>query len=225
MRGNMRGGFGRGLSSGPGRGLDPFRSRPPNTSRPPSLHVDDFVALESSGQSGSVSAAYSKGGMRGGLDNFNPRGGRGNSRGSLLGRPYNDRGRFRTPQSNSSYFNQRMEGQQTGGGRRGSRGGVNKGYGNDQRWSNETRDTAQSPYGRQDHGGGRSMYDDKFRSPTPSRSIPSGGGGNVRNQPYPNRNPYREAPPMGRNNNSANNNINNNSGQRWRERQRPFNQR
>lgn len=28
---------------------DPFRSRPPNTSRPPSLHVDDFVALETRG--------------------------------------------------------------------------------------------------------------------------------------------------------------------------------
>lgn len=26
---------------------DPFRSRPPNTSRPPSMHVDDFVAMES----------------------------------------------------------------------------------------------------------------------------------------------------------------------------------
>lgn len=25
---------------------DPFRSRPPNTSRPPSMHVDDFVALQ-----------------------------------------------------------------------------------------------------------------------------------------------------------------------------------
>lgn len=25
---------------------DPFRSRPPNTSRPPSMHVDDFVAME-----------------------------------------------------------------------------------------------------------------------------------------------------------------------------------
>jgi hypothetical protein len=29
-----------------GRTNDPFRSRPPNTSRPPSMHVDDFVALE-----------------------------------------------------------------------------------------------------------------------------------------------------------------------------------
>ncbi|CAG0921599.1 unnamed protein product [Notodromas monacha] len=34
-------------SSGSGR--DSFRSRPPNTSRPPSMHVDDFVALESQG--------------------------------------------------------------------------------------------------------------------------------------------------------------------------------
>ena len=30
------------------RANDPFRSRPPNTSRPPSMHVDDFVALEQS---------------------------------------------------------------------------------------------------------------------------------------------------------------------------------
>lgn len=29
------------------RANDPFRSRPPNTSRPPSMHVDDFLALES----------------------------------------------------------------------------------------------------------------------------------------------------------------------------------
>lgn len=31
---------------------DMFRSRPPNTSRPPSLHVDDFVALETCGGGG-----------------------------------------------------------------------------------------------------------------------------------------------------------------------------
>lgn len=30
---------------------DLFRSRPPNTSRPPSLHVDDFLAMESGGSS------------------------------------------------------------------------------------------------------------------------------------------------------------------------------
>jgi hypothetical protein len=38
-----RGGF---RHSNANRGNDLFRSRPPNTSRPPSMHVDDFVALE-----------------------------------------------------------------------------------------------------------------------------------------------------------------------------------
>ncbi|XP_055934312.1 protein virilizer homolog [Argiope bruennichi] len=43
----MRGrGFSRATSHS-SRANDPFRSRPPNTSRPPSMHVDDFVALES----------------------------------------------------------------------------------------------------------------------------------------------------------------------------------
>lgn len=44
----MRGrGFTRGGLSHTSRANDPFRSRPPNTSRPPSMHVDDFLALES----------------------------------------------------------------------------------------------------------------------------------------------------------------------------------
>ncbi|OTF72089.1 hypothetical protein BLA29_003902 [Euroglyphus maynei] len=36
----------RGRSRPYGHRGDPFRSRPPNTSRPPSMHVDDFVAME-----------------------------------------------------------------------------------------------------------------------------------------------------------------------------------
>ena len=43
-RGNFRGrgrGFGRGH-------VDMFRSRKQNTSRPPSMHVDDFIAMENS---------------------------------------------------------------------------------------------------------------------------------------------------------------------------------
>lgn len=44
----MRGrGFGRGMPTGRN---DLFRSRPPNTSRPPSMHVDDFIKMESEGQ-------------------------------------------------------------------------------------------------------------------------------------------------------------------------------
>lgn len=41
-----------GIRGGGARGSDTFRSRPPNTSRPPSLHVDDFVALETCGTTG-----------------------------------------------------------------------------------------------------------------------------------------------------------------------------
>ncbi|XP_059480359.1 protein virilizer isoform X2 [Neocloeon triangulifer] len=43
---------------------DTFRSRPPNTSRPPSLHVDDFLALESAGQQPTGPTGYNKQTMR-----------------------------------------------------------------------------------------------------------------------------------------------------------------
>nr|CAH7713265.1 unnamed protein product [Callosobruchus chinensis] len=39
---------------------DAFRSRPPNTSRPPSLHVDDFVALETCGAQPTGPTGYNK---------------------------------------------------------------------------------------------------------------------------------------------------------------------
>lgn len=42
---------GRGFSRASAIRGDIFRSRPPNTSRPPSLHVDDFLAMEKGGQS------------------------------------------------------------------------------------------------------------------------------------------------------------------------------
>ncbi|XP_058792602.1 protein virilizer [Phymastichus coffea] len=51
--------------SGVGRGADPFRSRPPNTSRPPSLHVDDFVALETCGAQPTGPTGYNKLSIRG----------------------------------------------------------------------------------------------------------------------------------------------------------------
>ncbi|KAF7993249.1 hypothetical protein HCN44_006309 [Aphidius gifuensis] len=50
---------------GIGRGADPFRSRPPNTSRPPSLHVDDFVALETCGAQPTGPTGYNKLNIRG----------------------------------------------------------------------------------------------------------------------------------------------------------------
>lgn len=60
----------------PSRG-DLFRSRPPNTSRPPSLHVDDFLALETHGAAPTCPTGYNK---------IPPiiRGGRGRGRGSRI---------------------------------------------------------------------------------------------------------------------------------------------
>lgn len=73
MRGRS---FNRGMNSR----SDPFRSRPPNTSRPPSLHVDDFVALESTGHQPTGPTGYNKISFGRGkflLDSMRGRGGRG----------------------------------------------------------------------------------------------------------------------------------------------------
>uniref|UniRef100_A0A8W7PW57 Uncharacterized protein n=1 Tax=Anopheles coluzzii TaxID=1518534 RepID=A0A8W7PW57_ANOCL len=51
---------GRGFSRTPTTRGDLFRSRPPNTSRPPSLHVDDFLALETCGAQPTGPTGYNK---------------------------------------------------------------------------------------------------------------------------------------------------------------------
>lgn len=51
---------GRGFSRAPPSRGDLFRSRPPNTSRPPSLHVDDFLALETCGAQPTGPTGYNK---------------------------------------------------------------------------------------------------------------------------------------------------------------------
>ncbi|CAH1398905.1 unnamed protein product [Nezara viridula] len=66
-RGYRRGGTGGAGGTGSGGG-DVFRSRPPNTSRPPSLHVDDFVALETCGAQPTGPTGYNKASMRAAQD-------------------------------------------------------------------------------------------------------------------------------------------------------------
>ncbi|KAL1380601.1 hypothetical protein pipiens_014065 [Culex pipiens pipiens] len=51
---------GRGFTRAPITRGDLFRSRPPNTSRPPSLHVDDFLALETCGAQPTGPTGYNK---------------------------------------------------------------------------------------------------------------------------------------------------------------------
>lgn len=77
---------GRGFARTPPSRGDLFRSRPPNTSRPPSLHVDDFLALEGGGQNSGPSG-YNKSGIIGGMR------GRGRGRGGFQGV---DKGRVAT---------------------------------------------------------------------------------------------------------------------------------
>lgn len=87
----MRGrGFGRPGVNGRN---DPFRSRAPNTSRPPSLHVDDFVALEKNGAVGGPSSSSGVGNNLYGVKPTRGGGGRGSGnrgRGGFAG----ERGRF-----------------------------------------------------------------------------------------------------------------------------------
>lgn len=87
----MRGrGFGRPGVNGRN---DPFRSRAPNTSRPPSLHVDDFVALEKNGAVGGPSSSSGVGNNLYGVKTIRGGGGRGNGnrgRGGFA----SERGRF-----------------------------------------------------------------------------------------------------------------------------------
>lgn len=89
---------GRGYARTPPSRGDLFRSRPPNTSRPPSLHVDDFLALETCGAQPTGPTGYNKlsreiiniRGTRGGRGS---RGGGGNSSGGGIGGGgFSDRG-------------------------------------------------------------------------------------------------------------------------------------
>lgn len=80
---------GRGFSRAPPNRADLFRSRPPNTSRPPSLHVDDFLALETCGAQPTGPTGYNK--LAREIINIRgTRGGRGRGRISLSssGSPY-----------------------------------------------------------------------------------------------------------------------------------------
>ena len=117
MRGRG-GGFGRSIPLQ--RGGDLFRSRPPNTSRPPSLHVDDFVALEITGQQPTGPTGYNKmpstanllsrggpgsvGASLGGIGASGPGGGNGPPMVSILGNRNNIGNRGIGPRNSARFF-------------------------------------------------------------------------------------------------------------------------
>uniref|UniRef100_A0A6A7FSB1 Protein virilizer-like n=2 Tax=Hirondellea gigas TaxID=1518452 RepID=A0A6A7FSB1_9CRUS len=91
---------------------DPFRCRPPNTSRPPSLHVDDFVALESTGHQPTGPTGYNRISFGRGkmlLDSMRGRGGRGMmNRGDGRGGPMPGRFMYRPPMYRPDFNNRGM---------------------------------------------------------------------------------------------------------------------
>uniref|UniRef100_T1D1V3 Putative virilizer-like protein n=1 Tax=Cupiennius salei TaxID=6928 RepID=T1D1V3_CUPSA len=164
----MRGrGFTRATSHS-SRANDPFRSRPPNTSRPPSMHVDDFVALESH-HSGSNSQAQVK---RPTKENSRGRG-RGFERNSAFTSTRGTGGRFFSPPG--PY------------GRRESNRGGNRGTSriSSNAWSNRSNPNSgqklsPGPGQRTNFGSHRCDYNSPFN---PSDTRPSG---------QRNRDPYTE---------------------------------
>lgn len=98
---------GRGFARTPPNRGDLFRSRPPNTSRPPSLHVDDFLALETCGAQPTGPTGYNKMSR----DIIGISRGRGRGRGfdkNRIGGPYRS---WNTTQSSSSPAGQTGDGQ------------------------------------------------------------------------------------------------------------------
>ena len=72
------------FNRGPGgQRSDMFRSRPPNTSRPPSLHVDDFLVLQSRGQQPTGPTGYNKQSLKAAQELFAEK--EAKSKGSIVG--------------------------------------------------------------------------------------------------------------------------------------------
>ncbi|EDO41958.1 predicted protein [Nematostella vectensis] len=174
MRGHPgRGGRGmRGMNRGRGRGMnDLFRSRKQNTSRPPSMHVDDFMAMEQhhhhapdKQQDSGVPGGRSRGGMKG----------------SMAGRSPMDRGASGF-MGNQGRWTGPFTGQRKGPGLQGTPGG----RGGAQDWAGQRQTIGgfpgqrgfqrgpdwTSPQGAQQYRGGRGMRDNQYNRPQQARGY------------------------------------------------------
>lgn len=186
----MRGrGFGR-----PGGGInnrnDPFRSRAPNTSRPPSLHVDDFVALEKNNGTASGNASSSLG--VGPYGSKTARGRGGNNGNGNSGSNRGGRGGF-TANTNTGRFNhfQAPRREAVGNTRVGVRpgntsssssvppSGGNDPYGTSTRFNPSGSNRIWT--GTTGNTGGSSRGGSKERYPSPSSNASSSSAGRPRN--------------------------------------------
>ena len=146
---------------GPGSQSDRFRSRPPNTSRPPSLHVDDFIVLQSRGQQPTGPTGYNKMSVKAAQELFAEK--EAKSKGSIVG--------FREATKEPVYDPDEQHGPPGGGGGMGMGGGSRGG-----RSISDSRPPGKSfRHPRGGRGGGIGDY------PGGDRRYSGGGGSRSRN--------------------------------------------
>ena len=168
-----------------GQRPDLFRSRPKNTSRPPSLHVDDYMALEARGQQPTGPTGYNKQSVKAAQELFAEK--EAKSKGSIVG--------FREATKEPVYDKSNVAPHSAPGGNKG-RGGIDRTRGNDRtgktfRGSSRTFNNRDrhSPSGARDYGGrenrsagggpggGRPPNDRRFNNPRRNNDSRRGGGG------------------------------------------------
>ena len=183
-----------------GQRPDLFRSRPKNTSRPPSLHVDDYMALEARGQQPTGPTGYNKQSVKAAQELFAEK--EAKSKGSIVG--------FREATKEPVYEKSNVAGPHSapggggggsGGGSSGNKGGrgggIDRTRGNDRTGKPNFRGSSRtfnnrdrhSPSGARDYGnrenrssggpggGGRPPNDRRFNNPRRNNDSRRGGGG------------------------------------------------
>ena len=173
------------FNRGPGgQRPDLFRSRPPNTSRPPSLHVDDFLVLQSRGQQPTGPTGYNKQSLRAAQELFAEK--EAKSKGSVVG--------FREATKEPVFdaaSSQPASNEGGGGGPRPrgppqerSSSGVSKNYRGKGGPSGNGRTFNRDRYGSSSNSGTGGVNTSRGWTPSPSRDNRNSGGRSA----YPRRN-------------------------------------
>ena len=171
------------FNRGPGgQRPDLFRSRPPNTSRPPSLHVDDFLVLQSRGQQPTGPTGYNKQSLRAAQELFAEK--EAKSKGSIVGFREATKEPVFDPAAAQMTPNE-MPRNRGSNDRTSGVGGVSKNYRSGGGSSNNGRTFNRDRYSASSGSGGNP----RGWSPSTNRdNRPQGGGRNAGDHRFPRRN-------------------------------------
>ncbi|CAB4066314.1 GRK4_5_6 [Lepeophtheirus salmonis] len=159
-----------------GQRIDAFRSRPPNTSRPPSLHVDDFLVLQSLGQQPTGPTGYNKQSVKAAKELFAQREAA-QSKNSVVGyREATDKPVYSEQRNNNGILSGAGGGGSSSGGG-GSGGGSGSGSGNSDSRRTNNRSTGSNNNRCRGSNADRS---DRNRTGSGGTSSNSARGGNYR---------------------------------------------